>query len=41
MGGVGGFKGFPHIITYSTMHFKQFQDDFVKKNGKKSVWGSP
>ena len=20
--GVGGFKGFPHTITYSTMHFK-------------------
>ena len=33
---MGGFKGFPHTITYrpSTMHFKQFQDDLVKENGK-------
>ena len=30
----GGFKGFPHTITYSTMHFKQFQDDLVKKKKK-------
>ena len=31
----GGFKGFPHTITYSTLHFKQFQDDLVKKKKKK------
>ena len=28
--------GFPHIIAYSTMHFKQFQDDLVEK--KKKNW---
>ena len=38
---MGGFKGFPHTITYSTMHFEQIQDDLVEKNGKKLVWGSP
>ena len=33
-GGGGGFKGFPHTITYSIMHFKQLRDDLVEKNGK-------
>ena len=36
----GGFKGFPHTITYNTMHFKQFQYDGQEKR-KNSVWGSP
>ena len=30
-GGGEAVKGFPHTIT---MHFKQFQDDLVEKNGK-------
>ena len=37
----GRFKGFPHAITNSTIHFKQFQHYLVEKNGKKSVWGYP
>ena len=38
---MGGFKGFSHTITYSTMHFKQFQADLVEKIGigKFSDWG--
>ena len=28
-------RGFLILITYNTMHFKQFQDDLVKKKMEK------